>query len=357
MSPKFSQKLTERKSQNGFRSLVNTDGLIDFLSNDYLGLSKLDFHAETKVKSGTGSRLISGNSTEAIEAERFLAEMFGSEKALVFNSGYDTNLGFFSSVPQRGEVVLYDELIHASVRDGIRLSLAESFSFAHNSLEDLEKKLIRFSDKTVFIAIESYYSMDGDFAPLEEMLSLAQHHGAHIVVDEAHATGVFGEKGLGLTYLYRNHPALFARVITFGKAFGAHGGAVLGSAELIDYLVNFSRSFIYTTALPPEAYLRIRDTVAYSTLHVELRDKLQVNIATWNEMVQGQEGPIQIIPCADINLLQHCVSEARRKGWAIKGVWSPTVPQGQERLRVCIHAGHSREDILTLGKMLSQLVS
>ena len=356
MSPKFSQKLTERKSQNGFRSLVNTDGLIDFLSNDYLGLSKLDFAVDTKVKSGTGSRLISGNSTEASETERFLAEMFGSEKSLVFNSGYDTNLGFFSAVPQRGEVVLYDELIHASVRDGIRLGLAESFSFAHNSLEDLEKKLVRFSDKTVFIAIESYYSMDGDFAPLEEVLSLATRYNAHVIVDEAHAAGVFGEKGLGLTYLYRNHPALFARIITFGKAFGAHGGAVLGSVELIEYLVNFSRSFIYTTALPPEAYLRIKYAITYSIVNEELREKLQENITTWNTLFSGQKGPIQLVPCTDINRLHHVVADARNKGWAIKGVWSPTVPQGQERLRVCLHAGQSHEDLLALGEYLLEVV-
>lgn len=352
MPPKFSQKLAERKSQNEFRKLVNTDGLIDFISNDYLGLARLDFSTEAIKKSGTGSRLISGNSYEAIETERFLAETFEAEKALVFNSGYDTNLGFFSAVPQRGELILYDELIHASVRDGIRLSLAESFSFSHNSLEDLEKKLIRFADKTVFIAIESYYSMDGDFAPIEAILNLAKRYDAYVVVDEAHATGVFGERGLGLTYTYRNHSALFARIITFGKAFGAHGGAVLGSSELIDYLINFARSFIYTTALPPEAYSRIKNAVLYSTFHDELRVKLYENIAIWNSIFPGQEGPIQIVPCSDLNLLQQCVSDVRNKGWALKGVWSPTVPQGQERLRVCIHANHSPEEITALGEFL-----
>jgi 8-amino-7-oxononanoate synthase len=345
MTLKFIDKLEKTITKGAHRELVCTDGLIDFLSNDYLGCGHLLF-AENEFKhSGTGSRLISGNSNEAVITERFLATLFDSEKALVFNSGYDTNVGFFSSVPQRGEVVLYDAYIHASIRDGIRLGLANSFSFKHNSLDDLEKRLIQQNGKNVIIAIESYYSMDGDFAPIQAILDLATRYKAVVVIDEAHAVGVFGEKGLGLSFAYRSHPALLARIITFGKAYGAHGGAVLGSEKLIDYLVNFARSFIYTTAMPTDAYERIRQCVEYVSKQSNLRERLTENIARWNSVYSGKEGPIQTINIPDVNRLKLIVNKAMGNGLGLKGVWSPTVPVGEERLRICLHAHHSESDI------------
>ncbi len=196
MLAKWQDKLKKREEEGTMRSLFRLENKLDFYSNDYLGMSSLDIRSEAKGGS-TGSRLISGNSKEAAECESFLADWFKTESALVFNSGYDANLGFFSSIPQKGDWVLYDEKIHASVRDGIRLSFANSFSFIHNDVTDLQKK-IQKAEGAVFVVVESLYSMDGDFAPLGEIAAIGKLTNAKLVVDEAHACGVFGEHGRGI---------------------------------------------------------------------------------------------------------------------------------------------------------------
>lgn len=355
-SPRFLHKMTSRYSDGSLRKLRVTAPLTDFISNDYLGLSLVPSQSESYTHSGTGSRLISGNSASAEQAENHISKLFGAERSLIFNSGYDANLGLFSSVPQKGEVVLYDELVHASVRDGVRLSFAESFSFKHNDVTDLAGKLQKYQDRAVFVAIESYYSMDGDLAPVEEILGVVADYGALLVVDEAHACGVFGMQGLGMTYAFRDHPSLFARVITFGKAYGAHGGAVLGSEKLIEFLINFSRSFIYTTAMPPDAYKRIEYMTRLSAEENKRREILFANIAAWNQHFEGNPGPIQVIPCTDKLKLTACVEQAEKLGWALKAVFSPTVPSGKERLRICIHSDHSEKELEELALFIKECI-
>ena len=256
------KKLQERREQHAFRSLkLPKKNAIDLCSNDYLGIAtnnliKID-SAERKgsdSKTGsTGSRLLSGNYERIEAAEKSIASFHEAEAALIFNSGYDANLGLLSCVPQRNDIILYDALSHASIRDGIRLSFATGFSFQHNDLQDLEKKLDTFcnaEERNVFVVTESVFSMDGDLAPLKEMTLLSKKFNAQLVIDEAHATGVIGTKGEGLVQQLQLQEDCFARIHTFGKALGVHGAIVLGSTTLKDYLVNFSRPFIYTTALP-----------------------------------------------------------------------------------------------------------
>jgi 8-amino-7-oxononanoate synthase len=266
-------------------------------------------------------------------------------------------LDFFSSVPQRNETVFYDELIHASVRDGIRLSLAKNYSFKHNDLSDLESKLAKI-DGVKFIAIESLYSMDGDLAPISEFLMLCEKYDAFLIVDEAHAVGILGENGLGMSYSQRNHPNLFARVITFGKAIGSHGAAVLGSAELIEFLVNFSRSFIYTTALPPEHYSVIQQKLEQA-FHTPAREILAANIKLFRShatisSVSSEFSHIQLIPCPGIEHAKALSQKIQDAGFAVKAILSPTVSAGKERIRICIHAFNTDEEIMKLCELLNE---
>ncbi|HLK28560.1 MAG TPA: aminotransferase class I/II-fold pyridoxal phosphate-dependent enzyme, partial [Puia sp.] len=244
------KKLNERKEQNAFRQLRLPDHKIDFCSNDYLGIVKNNLiiwnqtencklKTENLRHGSTGSRLLTGNYPLIEETEKLIAKFHEAPSGLIFNSGYDANVGLLSCVPQRGDTIIYDYLSHASIRDGIRLSFAESFSFAHNRLDDLEKKL-KVSKGNVFVVTESVFSMDGDCAPLNEIVSLCEKYNAHLILDEAHATGVVGEKGEGLAQHLGLHEKFFARMHTFGKAVGCHGAIVLGSKTLHDYLINFS---------------------------------------------------------------------------------------------------------------------
>ncbi|HJU45272.1 MAG TPA: aminotransferase class I/II-fold pyridoxal phosphate-dependent enzyme [Chitinophagaceae bacterium] len=252
------KRLKERKEQNAYRQLKLPDGKIDFCSNDYLGIVKNNLIKEQSLKTGsTGSRLLAGNYELIEEVEKELAAFHQAEAGLIFNSGYDANVGLLSSVLQRGDTIIYDYLSHASLRDGIRLSFAQSFSFAHNDLGDLEKKL-KAATGNIFVVTESVFSMDGDKAPLNEIVQLCEKYRAHLIVDEAHATGVVGEKGEGLVQELGLQHRCFARIHTFGKAIGCHGAVVLGSEALRNFLINFSRAFIYTTALPETSIAAIR---------------------------------------------------------------------------------------------------
>lgn len=351
---KYKLKLQERTRTGSERSLSLFPGFSDFFSNDYLGLSKT-IQAEPHSGS-TGSRLLSGNSIEAEETEKFLAGFYGSEAALIFNSGYDANLGLFSSVPQRGDTILYDELIHASVRDGIRLSHAKAFSFNHNDTEDLKRKLER-SEGTVFVAVESLYSMDGDLSPLKEIAAICRHFNALLIVDEAHSGGIFGREGRGLCEELAISNLVFARLITFGKAYGTHGAVVLGSMELRSFLINFARSFIYTTALPPQQYVLIRKHAERGRA-VENREKLQQNIAYFRKLMQGkiqlsdERSPIQVMLVPGIENARKLATRLQENNFAVKAILSPTVREGQERLRFCIHAFNAATEIEKLAALL-----
>lgn len=358
MKAKLQQRLIKRQEEGTLRSLSLFSG-VDFYSNDYLGCARIE--TPSTGQGSTGSRLISGNTEEAEQCERILATFFRSPSALVFNSGYDANVGFFGAVPQRDDVVLYDEHIHASARDGIRIGMAKSYRFEHNSVQDLRDRLKKTEADQVYVAIESLYSMGGDMAPLKELIDVCEEFGAHLVVDEAHAAGVYGEHGEGLIAALGLEDRVAARLITFGKAYGSHGAAILGSEVLKDYLVNFARSFIYTTALPPDAYKRIADMVG-SPLLKELRETLFDNIQYFRvvanelgiELSSEINSPIQIIRMSAEATKR--AADTLGKTYAVKAILPPTVAAGDECLRICLHAHNSQEDITGIVQHLHQYI-
>jgi 8-amino-7-oxononanoate synthase len=365
-------RLRERASNGLLRALKQDDGLIDFCSNDYLGFARdMRIHHEaidafskssSRLNGATGSRLIRGNSRLAEELEVWLANFHQSEAALLFNSGYDANLGFFSAVPQRDDTILYDRLIHASVHDGMRLSHARSFAFRHNDVDDA-RRLIEKSSGQVYIVVESLYSMDGDRAPLIEFAALCQQTGALLVVDEAHATGIYGPLGAGLTIEAAILPHCIARIYTFGKALGAHGAVIVGSHDLHDYLINFARSFIYSTALPPFELHAIRS--AYSQLlsssepQVQLTEMIQlfrshVALHSGIEFLPA-DGPIQGVLIPGNNQALNASAFLQSNGMDVRAILSPTVPEGMERLRICLHSFNTPEELLKLFELLKSI--
>lgn len=373
-------KLENRKQNNALRKLSLFNDLIDFASNDYIGFSKNKsifeethhYLLETNcIQNGaTGSRLLSGNHKVYQEAEDFIAQFHQSESALIFNSGYDANVGFFSSVPQKGDLILYDELCHASIRDGIQLSNAKSYKFKHNDFEDLERLIQDPRPKTqdpttIYIVTESVFSMDGDSPNLEELAQLSQKYNCNLVIDEAHALGVFGDKGEGLVQMLGLQDQVFARIMTFGKGLGCHGAAILGSNELKEYLVNFARSFIYTTGLSPHSVAMI--LVAYQHLETERTtiNKLRENVIYFNQvqhllglkpMFVKSKSAIQSAIIPGNEKVKSIANQIQEKGFDVKAILSPTVPEGQERLRFCIHSFNSKEEISEVLGLLSTFV-
>jgi 8-amino-7-oxononanoate synthase len=360
------QKLAERHLDNAFRKFSSNVGLVDFSSNDYLGFSKEKriaerakelFGKQKEFKNGaTGSRLLSGNYELYNQLETYLFQQYGAESALVFNSGYDANLGFFSTVPQKGDVVLYDERCHASIRDGIRLGQAKSYKFKQDDLYDLvqlAKRVQRNEDCETYVVTESVFSMDGTTPNLSKLADWAVKNTAHLVVDEAHAVGVFGT---GIINQLGLEAMVFARIITFGKTLGAHGAAILGSQDLKHVLINFCRSFIYTTGLPPHTLATI--LAAHDFLDSEAgkiqREALQQNIDYFKSEIVRQEidahftssnSSIQVCTIGGNQKTKNLSEILAKKCFDVRPILSPTVPKGQECLRFCIHAFNTKEEI------------
>jgi 8-amino-7-oxononanoate synthase len=372
---KLSLKLASRKENNALRVLPFGTDLIDFASNDYLGFSQseiifdevhqLVLNRNIKNNGATGSRLLSGNHKLYQETETAIAEFHQSEAALIFNSGYDANLGFFSSVPQKSDLILYDELCHASIRDGIQLSNAKAYKFQHNDFEDLERLILRNQEGVIYVVTESVFSMDGDTPNLEELVAVSNKYNCYLVIDEAHALGVFGEKGEGLVQMLGLQDHFFARIMTFGKGLGCHGAAILGSTELKSYLVNFARSFIYTTGLPPHSVATI--LVAYQYLETE-KDTLHLlrkNIVHFNQeknllglkpMFVRSKSAIQSAIIPGNEKVKVIARQLQEKGFDVKAILSPTVPEGQERLRFCLHSFNTNEEISQILALLRDFI-
>ena len=359
MDQKLVNKLNKRIEEGTLRSLSLFEGYTDFFSNDYLGFSSEENDSLSYKSGSTGSRLISGNSPGAIESEQRIAEFFNVESALMFNSGYDANVGFFSSVPQRGDLVLYDELIHASVRDGLRMSFAKFNSFRHNNIDDLKAKLNKF-EGTVYVAVEGLYSMDGDIAPLNAISTVCEENGAYLIVDEAHSAGVYGEHGKGLTSALDLDSKFFARLVTFGKSYGSHGAVVLGSEKLNQFLLNFARSFIYTTALPEYVYRLNADRVL-STSIASRQKRLHENISFFRNnfshkgLISEVNSPIQVLQIGDVAKVKQLAGLIQSRKIAVKPIFSPTVAEGNERLRLCFHASNTKEEIQNLIDTLTEV--
>ncbi len=363
-------KLNERKAKSRLRELTYSKLPIDFCSNDYLGfarseelsdLIKVEHDQFASIKNGaTGSRLLSGNHPYTEDTERHIAKFHSSTAALLFNSGYDANLGLLSSIPQRGDTIISDELIHASLIDGARLSYADRFRFKHNDSKDLEHKL-KNAKGICYVVIESIYSMDGDMAPLKEICELCRQYQANLIVDEAHAVGVFGDKGRGLIHQLGLESKVFARIITFGKALGTHGAAVLGSNELRNYLINFARSFIYTTALPLHQIMTI--SCAYKLLQkYDYQTVLSAKIRDYNNQIKElslttikSNSCIQTILFNNDRAAKDAAAYLQSKGFDVRAILSPTVPEGKERLRICLHLYNTQEEISELITYLREL--
>jgi len=369
-SDKLIKKLTVREEEKALRKLSLQSDLVDFSSNDYLGFSKSkeifqkahQYLVENNLEQNgaTGSRLLSGNHKLYDDVERLLCKFHNSEAVTIFNSGYDANIGLFSSVPQRGDVILYDELIHASIRDGIRLSNAKSFSYKHNNLEDLNEKVLRMTqnESSIFVVTESVFSMDGDSPDLVAMSQMLKTQNAYLIVDEAHAIGVFGHLGCGEVQRLGLENEVFARIVTFGKALGCHGAAIIGTKELKEYLVNFARSLIYTTALPPHSIATIKmvyeQLVALDDCEESPIKKLYRNIQYFKSELSRHKiqqkfvesnSSIQCYIVSGNEKVKKAASLIREKGFDVKPILSPTVSQGQERLRFCIHSYNSKKEI------------
>lgn len=375
---KLADKLNRRVESNALRQLGSSNSLVDFASNDYLGFaeSKAIFDethdllvSRSLQKNGaTGSRLLTGNHSLYTQTENEIAVFHEVETALLFNSGYDANIGFFSSVPQKGDCILYDELIHASIRDGIQLSNATAYKFKHNDDEDLERLILKAKihpEATIYVVTESVFSMDGDTPPIVELASLCQKHDAYFIVDEAHALGVFGDKGEGLVQMLDLENQVFARIITFGKGLGCHGAVILGSAELKSYLVNFARSLIYTTGLSPHAIATIQIAYQHLEHNKEAREKLRFNINIFNQQKQllglkplfvRSKSAIQCAVVPGNQKVKDIAKQFQEQGFNVKAIISPTVPEGQERLRICLHSCNSEAEITKLLRLLSELL-
>jgi 8-amino-7-oxononanoate synthase len=300
----------------------------------------------------TGSRLISGNSGYIEELEGHIAEYHDSEAGLIFNSGYDANLGLFSALPQRGDTVIYDEFCHASIRDGLRLGVCKSHSFAHNDLVALESHLSKAVGQ-IYVAVESVYSMDGSFADLVKLSALAEKYKAKLIVDEAHATGLFGAKGEGRVVELNLQDRVYARMHTFGKALGRHGAIVLGEHDLRSFLINFSRPFIYTTALPKSALFGVKK--AYDKLsNINYKEvKLSRLQSLYNELVQDGSAleiiesfsPIKSVICGSNERAKAMSGALEKVGFDVRPILSPTVKKGTERLRICLHEFNTEEEV------------
>lgn len=359
-------KLHERKETNAFRSLVLPDQSTDLSSNDYLGVVQAgkieDWLKEHYPHAGwkhgsTGSRLLAGNCALAEALEAKLAAFHDSEDALIFNSGYDANLGLLSSVPQKNDHVIYDALAHASIRDGIRLSFAKNYNFRHNNMDDLRRKLDIPCQGERFIVTESVFSMDGDMPPMEELASIAEAYRAHLIIDEAHGIGVLGEKGEGLAQSMELHKKCFARIYTFGKAMGCHGAVIAGSSMLMDFLVNYCRSFIYTTALPEASLAAIEAAYSVVPEMQEERAGLSRLIAAWKKLevpFEKLESPtaVQGIVVPGTDAVKKVELKLLEAGIQARAILSPTVPAGRERIRLVFHAFNTEDDLRHLQQVL-----
>lgn len=364
----LSQRLKKRFSENSFRTLRPADFTkADFSSNDYLGFARSPELAElcksawernvskgeTRFIGSGGSRLLSGDSSYAHYLEEVIAEFFRSESSLIFNSGYTANLSLFSALPSRSGTVLYDDLIHASVRDGIRMSGCRAWSYRHNDLHHLEELLERSSSEKWVVA-ESIYSMDGDSPDLRALADLCGKYNAALIVDEAHSGGIRGVNGSGMCSDLGIEDRVFARLFTFGKAFGVHGAAVCGGHTLVNYLINFARPFIYSTALPVHDLTAIRASLRFSEEANERRADLNRLVDYFRFTVARTElktrlipsdTPIQGIVIPGNHEVRRVAEVCQAKGIDARPVLSPTVRTGSERLRIILHSYNTTKEI------------
>ena len=352
------------------RSLALPRG-IDFTSNDYLGfgtepVSDLpSAESAFALWSGTASRLLRGHCELYEQVEAALASWHGAPSVLLMNSGYVANEGLLSTLVRRGDWVASDELNHASIIDGLRLSKGERYVFRHNDLDHLEDGLraasaTRGRDRALFVVTESLFSMTGDTAPLVELVELAERYDAALIVDEAHATGCFGPRGSGLVDALGLRNKVLATVHTGGKALACCGAYICGSELLRDYLVNRCRHLIFTTALPPAALAAWLHRLPEIGRAEERRQRLHRNAARFRKRLTemgieplGRDYIVPVVIGQDERAVR-VASQVQALGYDVRAIRPPTVPSGTARLRISIHANHTGEQLDGLARALAE---
>ena len=366
------QNALEKIETKGLARTLQPGGGVDFTSNDYLGFStaerfreKIRAGLDEKILSAPASRLLRGTHPAHLELEKKLAEFKGAAAALIFPTGYQANLGLLTSLLGSQDRVLSDELNHASIIDGLRLSGARKHIFPHLDIDALERGLAHpHPGGRTFIVTESYFSMDGDIAPLERYAALAEEYSASLLVDDAHATGLFGsERGSGLAEEYGIEGRCAAIVSTFGKALGGFGAFVAGSDTLVKWLVNRSRPFIFTTATPPlllammAAGLELcADPEPRARVH-SLARRLRDALSAGGLDCSGSTGPIVPVIVGGNEDALEAADRLQQAGLDVRAVRPPTVAPGSSRLRISVHADHSEGDIDRLASALLELLA
>ena len=362
INDRYRAELERLERKHLLRGLVAING-VDFTSNDFLGLrgsptirNAVIEALEDGVPIGSGgSRLLRGNSPEHVELEHKAAALFKCDKALYFANGFLANFAALTALPKRHDLIVFDELSHASIREGIWSSFAKSVKVPHNDANAVERVLskwypTRLKQAIAWIVVESLYSMDGDFAPLSDLLQIAERYGAMLMVDEAHATGVWGETGHGLTERFEGHDQLIA-VHTCGKALGVAGGLVCGPRILIDFMVNKSKSFIYSTAPPPINAVAVSAALDLVETDIHRREQLRQLIEFANQNIEqlfGMKGSgSQIIPfiVGDDQQALRVAKAMQEAGFDVRAIRPPTVPEGTARLRISVTLNVSESDI------------
>lgn len=358
MNSVFEQKILKLRDDN-YRELKDAVG-IDFSSNDYLAMSNHPKIKEVLIKalnSGTaigssGSRLLTGNKKEHQELEEFAADYFNCQATLFFSSGFLANYAIFTTLPQRKDFIIYDELVHASIRNGIQASLCKSIKFKHNDLNSLKEKIEKaqslsaqgINAKNIWIAIESVYSMDGDIADISSIINLInKYNNIFLIIDEAHATGIFGESGKGFTYNlnYENLITLH----TCSKAIGISGALICASKEIVEYMINKSRPFIFTTAESPLIAVAVKKSLELLEEGWRRKKLLELIEYTNNNY---QSTSTQIIPVLlkDSLCAVDAASYLQSKGFDVRAIRPPTV--ATPRLRLSLNINRSEKEIDTL---------
>ena len=337
---------------------VNGENKIVFSSNNYLGLAN-----DERVKNAasqrahefgvgsSGSRLTTGNTKWHTRLEERIAQFKRTEAALLFSNGYLANIGVLSSLPEEGDVILSDAFNHASIIDGCRLSKAQTIVYKHVDLMDLEQKLMETQKvNRRFIVTDGVFSMDGDIAPLDSIMQLAKKYRAYVIVDDAHGTGILGEFGRGTCEYFQIKPDVM--IGTLSKAVGTEGGFVAGSKELIDFLINQARTFIFQTSLPPSVCAASCQSLAVIVQDMQLRDALFTNIRAVTKgltkigyRMKGTNTPIIPLIIGDSYKAVKFSQMLNEKGIFAPAIRPPTVPKGESRIRITVTAEHTIEEI------------
>ena len=363
-----------RTVESGCGSVLQIDGqsLINFCSNDYLGLAghksiakALQAGADTYGTGSGASHLISGHSTAHQQLEEQLAEFTGRPRALLFSTGYMANMGIINALVGRHDLVLQDQLNHASLIDGGRLSRAIFKRYKHNNIEHLQSQLsINAADRKLIVT-DGVFSMDGDLAPLAAISAVAEQSNAWLMVDDAHGLGVLGATGAGIV---QEHDLSIDQVPilmgTLGKSFGTFGAFVAGSEALIETLIQFARSYIYTTALPPAIACATSASLALVRQEQWRRDHLNALIQRFRHganalglQLMDSYTPIQPIMINDDQLVMTVSQKLRAKGFMVGAIRPPTVPKDSGRLRICLSASHTEQQIDQLLIALDECLS